>query len=316
MSDKGGIRPAWSAIEDKFPFDLSLVAEETGSDLQRSLTVARSLGIRNIDIESPWGRRVDHAPFGDLVRAKELIAEHEIDVRIVATQAFKPVLLGSMDIASIGQDPHYREQLELLRISIYAARFFGAPMVRFFGFRRDSMIGLGNPTQRLAGGGEFPDEMVDKAAAALAPAIDFAQEQGVVLALENVRSCWCNSGRNTSLLLQAVDSPWLKVIWDPANAFVSGEEDVAGKGYSAVSSSVGHVHLKDAVVLDKERGLTDWVRIGDGSVDLLRSLQALKDDGYDGCVSIETHWRPEGSDREENTRGTYAGLMSLLEKIV
>jgi sugar phosphate isomerase/epimerase len=315
MREESANQPPWNIMEENLPFDLSLVAEETGSDFSRSLSVARSLGIRNLDFGSLWGQRIDHVPFGNMVRAKQLLREHNVSVRIIATEAFKPVVLGGVGTESIGKDPHCLEHLELVRASIDAARFFGAPMVRIFSFRRDTMIGLGNPTTRFARGGDFPEEMVEKVAAALTPALDIAREEGVVLAVENVRSCWCNSGRNTALLLQAVDSPWLKVIWDPANAFVSGEENVTGEGYAEVRSSVAHVHLKDAVVLDQDTGLTEWERIGDGSVELLDSLRVLRDDGYNGCVSIETHWRPEGSDQEENTRGAYSGLMGLLADI-
>ena len=308
-------RPIWSRIAKSFPFDLSLVAEETGNDFRRSLEVARSLGIRNIDFGSLWGRRIDHVTLGDMIAARELLAEFDVQTRIVATEAFKPVVLGSIEIDSIPNDPHYQEQLALFRASLSAALSFGASMVRIYSFRRDTMTGLGNPSLRFPRGGEFPDEMIEKVAAALRPALSEAASQGITLAMENVRSCWCDSGHNTRLLLQTVDSPWLKVIWDPANAFVSGEEDVVVDGYAAVRSSIAHVHLKDAIGVDEAKGLTEWVCIGDGSVNLSESLRALKDDKYSGCVSIETHWHPEGSDMETNTRAAYSGLMTLLEGV-
>ena len=305
----------WPQISEGFPFDLSLVAEETGSDIRRSLEVARSLGIKNIDFGSLWGRRIDRVTVRDLIAARDLLTEFDIQTRIVATETFKPVVLSSLEAGSIPNDPHYREHLELFRASLAVARFFDAPMVRIFSFRRDTMTGMGNPSLRRPRGGEFPGEIVEKVATALRPALSEAADQGIYVAVENVRSCWCNGGHNTGILLQAVDSPWLKVIWDPANAFVSGEENVTFEGYPAVRSSIAHVHLKDAVVLDNKNGLTEWACIGDGSVDLLESLKKLKDDEYDGCISIETHWRPEGSDWENNTKTTYSGLMTLLGQI-
>lgn len=300
------------SVKDGFPFDLCLVAEETGDDFERSLSVARSLRIKQIEFGSLWGQRIDRAPFGMLVKAEELLKEFEVEACVIATEAFKSVLLGGIPLENIGQDPHFLEHLDLVRAAVEGARFFGAHMVRVFSFRREVMSGLGNPSPLLIGGGEFPEEMVEKITEALKPALKIARDGGVVLAMENVRSCWCNSGRNTSRLLDAVDSPWLKVIWDPANAFVSGEDDVVGDGYEQVRSKVTHVHLKDAVVLDPATGLTAWQRIGDGAVGLQEVLQSLKNDSYKGCVSIETHWRPEKSDREDNTRKTYEGLMELL----
>ena len=136
----------------------------------------------------------------------------------------------------------------------------------------------------------------------------------MTLALENVRSCWGDSGHNTATILQQVDSPWLKVIWDPANGFVCGEEDVDA-GFEAVRPFVAHVHLKDAVLEDAETGLTRWERIGAGQVDLQGQLERLVAHGYSGCVSVETHWSPEGGDKISNTRATHASLVETLERV-
>ena len=115
------------------------------------------------------------------------------------------------------------------------------------------------------------------------------------------------------MVLARVDSPWLTCIWDPANGFVSGEEDAYPAGYQAVQPFVSHVHIKDAIVVDERAGLTRWERIGDGDVGLPQQLGALRDDGYDGCVSIETHWAPPGGAPVVNTKRTYDGLMAILE---
>ena len=112
-----------------------------------------------------------------------------------------------------------------------------------------------------------------------------------------------------------VDSPWLRAIWDPSNGFVSGEEDAFPAGYRRVKPYMAHVQVKDAVVADPATGLTRWERIGDGAVDFVGQLRALKEDEYTGYVSIETHWSPVGGNSEANTRATYAGLMDILERI-
>ena len=177
------------------------------------------------------------------------------------------------------------------------------------------MVGLGNPSPRCAGGGAFPEEMQTKVVRALGLACQAAEDAGIVLGMENVRSCWGDSGHNAALILEQVGSPWLRAIWDPANALVSGEQGAFPEGYAAVESYVAHVHLKDALVLDEVSGLTQWERIGDGAVDLAGQLAVLKTGGYTGCASIETHWSPTGGEPESNTRGTYAGLMAILETL-
>ena len=55
--------------------------------------------------------------------------------------------------------------------------------------------------------------------------------------------------------------------------------------------------------------------IGDGRVEIAGHMLAFAQDGYAGCVSIETHWAPPDGDRESNTCRTFAGLVSILHEI-
>ena len=306
----------WPKLASSFPFRLSLVAEETGHDLESTLRFARQLGISEIDLGTLWGERIDRVPQATLLRAKDLLDRYEIKVRVVAPETFKTVLLRDVPLGHIAEEPHFQEHLALLRAQLAVARFLEATFARVYSFRREGMAGLGNPSPRSPQGGTFPEEMQERVAFGLALACREAERAQIPLALENVRSCWGNSGHNTGLVLRRVNSPWLTCIWDPANGYVSGEEDACSEGYQAVKPFVSHVHLKDAVVLDERTGLTQWERIGDGDVGLDLQLAALADDGYEGCVSIETHWSPPGSNPISNTRSTYAGLMRLLESLI
>ena len=49
-------------------------------------------------------------------------------------------------------------------------------------------------------------------------ACDRLADEGLTLALENARSLYANTGGNMRRVLDAVDRPALKIIWDPANA--------------------------------------------------------------------------------------------------
>ena len=314
MTDRPVARD-WKILQQRFPFDLCLVAEEIGNDFERVIASARSMGIEEIELGSLWGQRIDDISFGRLVAARDILRDHGMRVRMVATEVFKTVFLGNADADEMSLDPHYRKHMALLRTCVEAAVFFGAPMVRVFSFRREGMVAVGNPSPRMPGGGTFPDEMVTRVAAGLAPAVREAEAAGLVVALENVRSCWCDSGRNTRRVLDKIDSESMRAIWDPANAYACGEEDAVEAGYAAIKSSVAHVHLKDVVVKNTETGLTRWERIGDGDTDLGAQLRALRDDSFDGCISLETHWAPPNSDREANTHGTYAGLVDLLDEL-
>lgn len=296
-------------------FRLSLVLEEVSADFEQALAVARALNIHDVEFGSLGGQGIDLVPMSELAKARRLLDKYEMRVQVIAGPAFKIVYLGSVPLEHIEQEPHFQEHLQMLRIQLAAACFFDAPLARVFSFRREGMVAMGNPSPRHPHGGAFPEEMQEKVARALTLACQEAEKAQVRLGLENVRSCWGDSGHNTALILERVNSPWLSVIWDPANGFVCGEEDAYPAGYEAVKPTIAHVHLKDAVIEDPARGLIRWERIGDGDVGLAAQVAALQADGYNGCVSIETHWSPPGKSKERNTRHTYEGLIEILEQI-
>ena len=59
-----------------------------------------------------------------------------------------------------------------------------------------------------------------------------------------------------------------------------------------------HMHLKDAR-RDSTTGEPKCVPVGKGAIDFRGQLKALKNDNYEGYVSLETHWRPEEELSEE-----------------
>ena len=307
--------PSWLEVADKFPFKLSVVMEELGQDFEEGLKVAKNLGIRHAEFHQLWGESVADASFDTRARAKGLFEIHEIQPYMITPTTFKSVLLGNVSLANIETDPSFVREMEMLRRSIDVAKFFGVSMIRVFSFRRDSMAGLGNPSPRVPKGGEFSDEMQAKVTRGLQFACSAAEDAGITLVLENVRSCWANSGHNLGLILRRVDSPLFKAIWDPANAYVCGEDDYFPTGYEAVKPYMASFHIKDAVVEDNKTGLTRWERIGDGDLRYLEQLRELKEVGFNGNISIETHWSPPGGDPISNTRRTYAGLMDILAQI-
>ena len=51
------------------------------------------------------------------------------------------------------------------------------------------------------------------------------------------------------------------------------------------------MHIKDAVK-DGPDG-PECVSMGEGDIDYRGHFSDLNESGYDGCVSLETHWRPK-----------------------
>jgi sugar phosphate isomerase/epimerase len=296
------------------PFRFGAVTDELDEDLERALAVARDLGMAEVELNALWGRNIVELSEEEIARAERLVGEAGVRVVAIDPPCFKPCLLDHLPVGRVAEDPEVSRHLGLLERSLALARRFDAPFVRVFAFRRSGMVGLGNPSPRLPEGGAIPEEMLDRVAEGLREAARRAEEAGITLVLENVRSCWANTGVNTAAVLEAVDSPALRALWDPGNDFVSGGTPYP-VGYEAVRPHLLHVHVKDACVVDPAAGLTRWAPMGEGEIDYLGQLRALIEDGYQGVVSLETHWRPDGGSAEEASRQSFAGLLALAREV-
>ena len=292
-------------------FTLSVVTDEIAQDPVAAIAAAREMGFSHLEFNQVGGRGV-HELSDDAVAELGTIAAGEgMGVIAVDPPSFKTVVLDDVPTAEVVRHAEVAEHLEQIRRGCRAARALGAGIVRVFSFRRSTMVGLGNPSPREPRGGPIPDHLLPRIVAGLRAAAEIADQYDVTLGLENVRSCWGNTGHNAARILAAVDHPRLRAIWDPGNDYVSGGVPYPD-GYRAVLPYIVHVHVKDAAVVDAATGLTRWACIGTGEVDYAGQIAALRHDGYRGALSVETHWRKPGDSGPESTRDTLAGLRRFL----
>ena len=292
-------------------FSLGVVTDEIADDPAVALPAAREMGFTHVEFNRVGGRGVHELTDAEVAELRRMVAGEGLQTAAVDPPAFKAVELDAVPAAEVTRHPAVVEHLEQVRRSCHVAGELGAGIVRVFSFRRSYMSGNGNPSPREPRGGAIPDTALPKIAAGLRAAAAVADRHGVTLGLENVRSCWGNSGINAARILAAVEHPRLRAIWDPGNDFVSGGVPYPD-GYRAVLPYLVHVHVKDAQVVDGATGLTRWAPIGRGAVDYAGQIAALRRGGYAGVVSVETHWRKPGDPGPQSTRQTLAGLRRFL----
>jgi sugar phosphate isomerase/epimerase len=302
-------------VTDQMLANCGVCADEVSRDLEEALRAARSWGMPHVEILEFFGKPPDQATDADLDRVRGLLEENGLRVSAIGSQFLKPITLGHVRPGEVARDAAFVADLDLLRAEIRAARALGAPIVRTYGFRRDDMVGLGNPSPRLPQGGPLPDEMLEKVSEGLRIAAGIAADAGLILGIENVRSCWANSGYNTGKIIRATDHPALQTMWDPGNDFVSGGQPYP-EGYEAVKGTICHVHVKDARVVDPATGLIEWLPVGRGDVGWVEQFAALRRDGYAGALSLETHWHPKGPtgepNRVEDSRISFEGIKAAM----
>src|SRR5581483_3567428 len=90
-----------------------------------------------------------------------------------------------------------------------------------------------------------PDKCFDRIVSALDDLARQAAAHDVTIGLENEHACNVATAAETARVLAAVQHPNLKVVWDPANAYVAGEKPFPD-GYRLLPvNRIVHVQDKD-----------------------------------------------------------------------
>ncbi len=298
----------------RIAFKLGAISDEINSDVEPALKVMKEFDMEYVEFNTAWGKEVIHWTDDEVKKVIQLIKTYDFKVSMVSSLFLKVCRIDNVEKGKVADSSQFREHIKMLKRSIEIAEACGAKLVRTYSFRHPSMVGLGNPSPILPAGGRIDGDTMDKIREGMLIACDVVKAASMTLGFENVRSCYGNSGQNTREIVDAVNSPVLKVVWDAANSYVSSATAYP-EGYEAVKPFIVHLHLKDAKILNKETGLTSWEAIGAGEVDYVGQMRALIEDGYDGLASLETHWHPKGMSREESSRISFTGLMEIINKV-
>ena len=219
--------------------------------LAQWIQMAADVGLDGIEVYRPY---LDIADGG----SPEALAE-EID---------RAGLLVSMytsygDLAAASEDERQR-QLELLRADIDTAVALGTRIVRVTAGRWPTDCG--------------PEEALRNVAECLRRSLDYAQEQGVALAIEDHPEIGTRISDFVAIL-SMVDDDRLKVNLDTSNPMESGDSPVALT--ELVKDRVVHVHASD-----RNEQLEHQV-VGEGCVPFREVFAVLQSAGFDGWVSME-----------------------------
>lgn len=157
---------------------------------------------------------------------------------------------------------------------------------------------------------------------------EHARQAGVLLCVENHFNTMTVSAAETAALMQAVDSPGVRILYDQANLAFTHNEPFE-QAIPLQRAWIAHVHVKDLVFIDsgkpfkadavarvkaEDRAVRSRV-VGEGVLDWPGILAGLKAAGYDGYLSLEYEyrWHPQDlPDPPEGFRRSAANLGQML----
>ncbi|MEM4002723.1 MAG: sugar phosphate isomerase/epimerase family protein [Ignisphaera sp.] len=267
--------------------NLSIISDEISQDFEHALKVIKELGASYVELRTLWNRYIVELSDGQLRDVRKLVDRYGIKVSHVCSPTFK---------IYIDDERGYRDHLSILRRAIEISKFFDLGYTRIFTFWWQGSLDL------------YIDKIVEK----FQPAIELAEEEGVHLIVENEYSCFIGTGTELRMLLDKLKSRYVKVLWDPGNAFFARETPYP-YGYSKIKDQILYLHLKDASV---ENGKFVFKPIGKGMIDYEGQLRDVISRDRNIILSLETHYVPQSGSKEEGTRESYSGLVRIIKKIL
>ena len=266
---------------------LSGFADEAGgADLALQIKAVKSLGWNCIETRRLNAGSLASISDAEFEQVKALLAESG-----VAFNCFGSGVGNWAKPICEPPDSSYDE----LRKAIPRMKELGIPMIRIMSFAvPDAMKGRS---------WDFEDEVVKR----VKRIVEIAEEAGILCLHENCMNWGGLSYEHTLKLLERVDSPQLKLVFDTGNPVVN--DDVRGPGphgkqsawdfYRNVREHIAHVHVKDAR-MDGSKAVFTFP--GEGDASLRSILDDLLRRGYDGDISIEPHMVRVFHDSNEDSK--------------
>ncbi len=261
---------------------IAAITDEYSTDLDKALEAMAATGMSGAELRMIGGKNIVDLTDEELDRAIAAVKARGMEVISIASPLLKCVLPGAPDVDPrfqqdvFGARHTFEDQPRLAERAFAIAKRSGAKIVRVFSFWRTV-----EPEKCLAG--------IVKALGALC---ERAAPEGLLIGLENEHACNIATGAETAKVLEAVEHPNLRVVWDPCNALVAGENPFPDGYRRLPPERIAHVHAKDCHM---EGHKPVFGPLGTRAVDWRGQIRALLEDGYCGYISLETHWPgPDG----------------------
>lgn len=282
-------------------FKIGAITDEFSPDIGIAAQSMASLGMECSELRMVFGKNIIDLTDDEIDRALAIVESHSLPVVSIASPLLKCTLPEAPETDERFQQDafaskhSFEDQPHLTRRAFEIAHRTGARIIRVFTYWRTV----------------DPPAVFDRVLEALSNLAALAAREDLIIGLENEHACNIATAAETRKVLDGLDHPALKVVWDPANAYVSGEVPFPG-GYGLLPASrIAHVHAKDCR-LDGHRPL--WGPLGECDIDWKGQIDALARDGYRGYINLETHWGGPGGDKHEASMICGRNLRRLVEE--
>lgn len=280
-------------------FKLGTITDGISRDFEYALDTMVETGLEYVELQYLWEKQVGDLTDADIERVKGLIEKRNLKVSCISHHN-----LTALPVDTAVDAPAYREHIATLQRCIDVAQALGTNLVRIFSFRKEMVLFGAEPI--------ISEDAWTTLLNRLEEPLRIADTAGVTLVIETAISGNVTSAHLARKLIDELGAPHLKVLWDPCSSLYCTEIPYPD-GYEAIREHIAHVHLKDGVV-NLPAATFDFCAMRQGQMDPYYNdiVNALKQDGYDGAISLESVYTPVGGTREDGFRESLPVFMELM----
>jgi len=244
---------------------LSAFADEVTDDFAGQVKYLAGEGVGYIEPRFINKKNIMDLTQEELNEAKKMMADYGLKVSAIGSP-----------IGKVRIDEFFGPHLDRFKHAVELALFFETPYIRMFSYYAPKGRDIADYREPVL------ERMLNK--------VEIIKDTDVIMVHENEAHIYGHTAENCVDLVKTVDSPKLRLVYDPAN-FIWGEKitDNVKSCWPLMKPYVVHVHIKDWK-LGADTGSIPGK--GDGQIgELLGELAAL---GYDGCLTMEPHLQVGG----------------------
>ena len=256
-------------------FTLSAFGDEIADDVDEQLRVLHDLDIGYLELRSAWGTNVLELTDEEVDRLIERCEAHSIRVSCIGSPIGKTPINGPIE-----------KVVEDLNRMIDISEMLCTDRIRVFSFYPETD---GQQAARI-------DESISR----LSAMSKVAAERGAVLLLENEGGLVGDTPERCRALVEGVDSPHFRYVWDTGNYPQMGFARSVDIGWPLLAEYTDCVQVKDCRITD---GTITVAGEGDGQVREL--LHNLRKSEYVGFLALEPHLLVAGQ------RGGFSGAEGM-----
>ncbi len=292
-------------------------ADEASEDFAKQISATKELGWSNIESRGIWGKTLSTLTDGEFGKVCALLEESEVSINCYGSA-----------IANWGKDPRKEEDFEKSRNDLKAAlprmEKLGIPMLRGMSF---AIVKDADPDS---------SEIRELVFRKVRELVQMCEDSGVLYLHENCMNYGRISPEHTLRLLDKINSPNFKLVFDTGNPVITWDhrgrkpykKQRSWDFYSQVKEFIHYIHIKDGrYIAEREDKIfpdAEWTFPGEGDGDVVRIVRDLLENGYDGGFSIEPHMaftyhegdRISGEEKQYNNYFEYGKrFMRIVEDI-